>query len=169
MAGQAEPQFTQDEGGITYQARVPLALRLVALFFALVALSVTIPFAAYTNWSAADWTVLVGIFGIVFPLFVAALFTMMGLAPGQRLRFDAARRMVTENLSGPLGRRQREFAFTAIGNAAVAMREPEDGKPYPVLMLGVAGRRPMEIGTFDDRAEAEFWRDRILTLVGAPA
>jgi len=47
-------------------------------------------------------------------------------------------------------------------------RTSEDG-PYHVLRLTVRGERPMHLGGFDRREDAERWRSRIAALfVGHP-
>lgn len=166
MPKPGEPQFAEDAGGISYVAPVPIWLRLLAGFFAIAMLLIPYPFLIYTRWLEPDWTILLSLFAVVFPTFVAGVFGMLALAPARKLRFDAGRRVIIEYLSGPLGRWRREHDFRSVTDASIEMRHPDDDGPYPVLKLHLTGRRPMEIGAFEARPDAEFWRARILALVG---
>lgn len=160
------PTISTTPGGILYREKLSVWMR---LFIAIIGFGcgVMIPvvWIGLADWRAFSWetalaalvSVLTGAFGL--------LCVVIALAGVKTLQFDRTRRVMTQTVRGPLGRRALEIPFDRIERVDLVMRDSED-EPYPVLLLFVAGQRhPIELADVGDRPTAEGWREEIEELI----
>ncbi|MDD2867079.1 hypothetical protein [Neomegalonema sp.] len=104
----------------------------------------------------------------LLPLVVGGIFVAIGLASVTELRLDPASGAAERIRRGPVIRGRERFPLSGIGAPELALRHHDDGPGF-FLRLNLAEGRPVEIEGFQDKAEAEFWRDRILKLLASAA
>ena len=153
--------FTENAGVLEYrERRSPLVRAFIALM-GLAMFVIPIPFVQHGRWTTPSFETLIPIAGVVLPVLVGAMCLGIALSRVTLLRFDAAHRLMRHTTQGPLGRHQAEIGYERIERIEVAMRETMDSPPYYRVVLTVAGLRPMELGSFAKRSEAEYWQHRI--------
>lgn len=161
------PQFTESEDGIDYRGESlsPLA-RLFVLLMAAAMFVVPAFLIALVSWTALTWSTLLAALGIVAFAAVGATFAWMGLAPLKAAMFDARRRVLRMHFRGPLGRRERQWPFTAIESILVRRTKGmEDPDVFQLRMRIADRRRPYDFGMFGLQREAEAWQVRLQSLL----
>ncbi|MFT4151125.1 MAG: hypothetical protein QM656_13085 [Paracoccaceae bacterium] len=159
--------LTMDGDAILYRERqLPVVLRVFAVVLGL-GIATVIPLAFLINLrpGMSALTLLVVGACVLFPLVIGPFFILIGLVSATELRLDPATGRATRILRGPVVNRRDSFALSDISVDQVAMRDSEDG-PFPILRLHLPGwRRWLDMACFDNRAEAEAWRARILSTL----
>ncbi|MEF7616676.1 hypothetical protein V4F39_22370 [Aquincola sp. MAHUQ-54] len=162
------PGYSESPRGLVYTER-PMAwpLRGFILLVGLGVFVVPVPFALHAPWRTPELSTLLAVACIVLPCLVGALFVRIALGGPRRIEFDRAGRCLLHTRRGLLGTRQLRIGFDRIDRIEIVRRESMDYPDFFALMLHAAGRRPMEVGAFDDPAQAQHWQRRIEALVRA--
>lgn len=153
--------ISEAAGVILYREHLSLGARIFIGALGLV-MAVLGP-AAMISIAVPQWslsfilTIFTGLALLSFGVF--ALTAALGGA--RTLEFGLARRVLVVSTRGPLTRSRAEYAFSAIPEPFLEMRESEDG-PYPVLGLALPGeKRRLEMTGFADAGEAIHWQKRL--------
>lgn len=97
-----------------------------------------------------------------------AIMVMIAFSSVSTLRIDPADDCVTLNRRGPFKNDTTRIPRCDIGLPKVTMRHSDDG-PFPILHMPLPAGKPLEMVGFDNRAQADFWRDQIETTLLAPS
>jgi hypothetical protein len=156
--------FSESPQGLRYDEHISVPMRLFVGVIALGMFLIPMPFAMHastqTPWLHLLLATACGLAGIAAGL----LFLAIALGRVLTLQFDDAQRRVLRTSRWPLGARHAPIAFDRFAPPDVLERASEDG-PHYVLRLAVHGERPMHLGGFDHREDAEHWRHRIALLL----
>ena len=157
-----------DNNRITYQERpLPAVLRAVIAVLGF-GVGLGIPSAWLANVGPeTSVPVLILVAAVVLvSLTAGGFFLMLTLVSTTELQIDPTQPEVTRIRRGPLRNDTMAIPRQNIGPPALVMRKAEDG-PFPILRLPLSGGRPIEMACFDNRAEAERWRDAIAAALRA--
>jgi hypothetical protein len=95
-------------------------------------------------------------------LFMAAV--LLGVS--SRVRFDGASRIVTYSWETAVtGLRVRQYAFEQIERLGIETHEWTDGPATHRLVADLKAGRSFEFGTFDARAEAERYLEKLKKII----
>lgn len=160
--------ISEAAGVIVYREHLSLGARL--FIGALGAVLAVLGPAAMISIAVPQWslsfvlTIVTGLALLSFGVFALAA----ALGSVRTLEFGLARRVLVVSARGPLSRGRTEYAFAALGEPSLEMRQAEDG-PYPVLGLALPGeRRRLEMTDFADADEAARWQERLATAIAGP-
>lgn len=153
-------------GGLRYSERSTWPLRLFVGFMGMAMFCIPVPFVIHAHRGMPVLHLLLAAVCVVIPVLVGLLFLVGACSRPLQLHFDRARRQMLRTSHWPLGRRNVPIGFDQVTLLDILQRESEDG-PYYLVRLGLQGERPMHLGSFDHRVDAEYWRDRLrATLEG---
>lgn len=148
------------ESGLRYCESASWGLRLFVGFMGLAMFCIPVPFVIHAHPGMPIQQLLLVAVCVVVPVLVGLLFLAAAISRPRSLRFDPARRQMLRTSHNPLGPRDVTIDFDQVALLDVLQRESEDG-PYYLVRLGLKGERPMHLGSFEQRADAEYWRSRI--------
>ena len=160
--------FSESGDGLHYAEHISVPMRLFVGAIALGMFLIPVPFVMHATARTPWLHLLLAAACVVAACAMGALFLTIALGRVLTLHFDPAWRQVRRTSRWPLVGRTVHIAFDRFAPPEVVERTSEDG-PYHVLRLTVHGERPMHLGGFDRREDAERWRSRIAALfVGHP-
>lgn len=154
--------YSESPRGLVYTERsLAWPLRGFIVLVGLGMFVIPVPFVMHASWRAPNLSTLLAVACIVLPCLVGALFLRIALGGPRRIEFDRARRCLLHTRRGLLGTRRLQIGFDRIERIEVVRRESMDYPDFFVLRLHASGRRPMEVGAFDEQAQAQHWQQRI--------
>ena len=156
--------FSESGDGLHYAEHISVPMRLFVGAIALGMFLIPVPFVMHATARTPWLHLLLAAASVVAACALGALFLAIALGRVLTLHFDPARRQVRRTSRWPLVGRTVHIAFDRFAPPEVVERTSEDG-PYHVLRLTVHGERPMHLGGFDRREDAERWRSCIAALV----
>lgn len=136
------------------------ALRLFVGFMGLAMFFIPVPFVIHAYPGMPLQHLLLVALCVTVPVLVGLVFLAAAISRPRALRFDRARRQMLHTSRNPLAAREVSIGFDRVVLLDVLAREAEDGTYY-LVRLGLKGERPMHLGSFDQREDAEYWRSRI--------
>ena len=152
--------FIETENGLHYEEHISVPLRIFVGVMGVGMFVIPIPFVQHTHWGLPVWQLLLVALCIVAPSLMGLLCLAIALGRCLRLRFDSQRRQMLRTSRWPLAARWAAIDYAKLVSPGILERSSEDG-PFYVISLTVHGERPMHLGAFDGREEAERWRQRI--------
>ncbi|KRB37507.1 MULTISPECIES: hypothetical protein [unclassified Acidovorax] len=156
--------FSESSNGVRYAEHISVPMRLFVGLLSAAMFLIPVPFVQHAS-TATPWPhLLLAAACVLAASAMGLLFMAIAMGRVLTLQFDAARRCMVRTSRWPLGARSTSIAFDQIAPPDIQRRESEDG-PYYVLRLAVQGERPLQLGGFDRREEAEHWCHRIAALV----
>jgi hypothetical protein len=159
--------FTETPAGLLYTEQgIPLLLRLVAGFFGVLMFAIPYPFLVNASWQDGPLSMLVATLGVLMPLLTGAFFIAIGLVGAQRVEFDTARRRrLLRTARGPLGRRRAVIGFERVDAVELVRHAGVDDPDVHEIVLRLRGHRPIKLGAYHERAQAEHWQQRLQAMV----
>jgi hypothetical protein len=160
--------FIETPDGLAYtEAPTPWHLRLCFVGFGALAFLIPYPFLLHADWSSATASTLGAAVGVVAPPVLGLLFIGLGMARPQQLRFNGRRRELERSGRRPWGSRHETLAFDRVERVDV-VRQPhrEAADDLFEVVLTLSGRRPIRLGAYDGRDEAEHWAGRVRAALG---
>ena len=155
--------FSESVDGLHYAEHISVPMRFFVGLIGLCMFMIPVPFVTHAT-AQTPWPHLVLAAACVLAACaMGALFMAIALGRVLTLHFDPARRQVHRTSRWPLVGRTAHIAFDRFAPPEVVERSSEDG-PYYVLRLAVPGQRPMHLGGFERRDDAERWCSRIAAL-----
>ena len=148
------------EGHLCYSETSTWGLRLFVGFIGLAMFCIPVPFVIHAHRDMPVLHLLLAAICVVVPVLMGLFLLSAAFSRPLRLCFDTRRRQMLRTSHWPLGRRDVPIGFDKVTLLDVLQRESEDG-PYHLVRLGLQGERPMHLGSFDQRADAEYWRSRL--------
>lgn len=156
--------FSESPGGMRYAEHISVPMRLFAGVLGLCMFLIPVPFAVHANAQTPWQHGLLAVVSILAACSLGLLFLTLALGRVLTLEFDGLQRHLLRTSRWPLSRRKAPIAFDRLEPPSILERTSEDG-PHYVLRLAVRGERPMHLGGFDRREDAERWRSRMETLL----
>lgn len=156
--------FSESSAGLHYAEHISVPMRLFVGLIGLAMFLIPVPFVMHTTTQTPWPHLLLVAVCVVAACAMGALFLTIALGRVLTVHFDPATRQVRRTSRWPLVGRTVHIAFARIAPPEVVKRTSEDG-PYHVLRLTVHGERPLHLGGFDRREDAERWRSRIAALL----
>ena len=160
--------ISETDGIITYREHLAVWVRIFGGVIGAV-MAVVGP-ATMMSIALPVWTpsfavaVFTGLVLLLFGLFAL----MIAFSSAATLEFRIAQRVLVVSKRGPLTRSRVLYDFSGISGPTFAMRESEDSA-YPVLSLGLSGKRfPVEMTGFANADDAQFWKNRLESILLAP-
>ncbi|MBH1963274.1 MAG: hypothetical protein I8H77_03000 [Comamonadaceae bacterium] len=158
--------FIESPQGLRYEEHISVPLRFFVGVLGLAMFLIPVPFVHHAHLGLPWWQLALAAFCVVLPCLVGGLFLMIALGRCLRLRFDSPGRRLTHTSRLPFKMGQTSIAYAHVESASLQERSSEDG-PYFVIRLGLHGRRPMYLGSFDRREDGVQWRDRVTAQLQA--
>lgn len=153
--------FTESADGLRYAEHMPLGQRVFVGVIGVAMFMIPVPFVVHAHWGL-PWLQLLLVAVCVLAPSLLGVF-LLGVA-GCRplcLQFGPGDPPLQYTSRWPLGPRRVPMALLHhVTLPALLQRASEDG-PYYVVRLGLCGKRPLHLGSFDQREDAEHWRSRI--------
>lgn len=161
-------KFTPTADGLLYEEqRLAPGLRLLAMGFGAALFLVPYPFLLHARWTPLSASTLLAGACVLLPPLLGLYFIRMGLVMPQRLRFDTRQRQIVRSTPGLFGRRVETLAFDRAERVEVVRHAGIDDPDVFELVLALRGRRPLKLGVYDSRADAEQWQRRLQELLAA--
>lgn len=152
--------FSQTTAGLVYAEHMPLGMRLFGGCIGVAMFVIPVPFFIHTHIGLPWYQLLLAAICVVLPSLLGLFFLMLALCRPLRLQFDEPRRQLLVTSRWPLGKRDVPVDYQHITMIGLLERESEDG-PYYVLGLALNEKRPLHLGSFDSREDAEYWLGRL--------
>ncbi|MDP9765165.1 hypothetical protein [Deinococcus enclensis] len=155
--------FIESADALVYSERpTPWRLRLIFIFFGGLAFLIPYPFLLHDNWTSATASTLVATLGVVAPSLLGLLFIGIGMARPRHMTFDQRRRELLYSRRRPWGSAQETLPFHSVERVDV-VRQPHRETPEDLfeIVLSFQSRRPIKLGAYDSRNEAEHWAQRV--------
>lgn len=152
--------FTESPDGLHYAEHITPALRLFVGLIGLAMFAIPVPFVLHAHPGLPGWQLALAAFCVVVPCLIGLLFLSIALGRCLRLHFDPSQQRLWRTSRWPLGQRHAGIDVARLQPSDVLERASEEGPTY-VVRLAVRGERPMHLGGFDRREEAQHWCDRI--------
>lgn len=164
----AATNFTETPGGLLYRERLSPWVRVLALVIGVAMFLIPIPFVQHGHWREPSAGTLVAVAGVVFAVLAGVVFVAIALAGVRRIEFDLRQRRLLCTTIGPLGVRRFEAGFDRIERIELVWHDGLDDPGFYEMAMHLAGRRrPLALGVYDTRDEAETWQRRVLAEVAA--
>jgi len=159
--------FQEAEDGILYSEPRGLGVRLLAGFFGLMTLGISV-FAISHSLRGPTWGDTAGLLVIaLLPLAVGGVFLLAAVHRRQHARLSASARRITGVL---LVRRwfgtRVDRPFADVRTVEIERTDLEDGPVY-ALRLVMRDGVTYALGIWDRREDAEVWRSRVAGLIAA--
>ncbi len=160
--------LSESPAGLVY-AEQPFSwpLRGFILLLGLGMFVIPVPYVLHASWRAPNLMTLLAVACIVLPSLLGGFFLWVGVAGALRVEVDRASRRLRCSTRGPLGTRHWQIGFDRIERIEVVRREASDDPAFYLLVLHAAGHRPLQLGVYDTREDAEAWRQRLLAATSA--
>jgi hypothetical protein len=153
---------------IEFSDRVPPLVRALIFVFGLIPLyapyDLLLPLSRWNSLSIF----LVGAVAISLGATVLSLLLLAAALLGisSRVRFDGASRIVTYSWETAVtGLRVRQYAFEEIKRLGIETHEWTDGPATHRLVADLKAGRSFDLGTFDARAEAERYLEKLKKMI----
>lgn len=156
--------FSESPDGLRYAEHISAPMRLFVGIIGLCMFLIPVPFVMHASAQTPWPHLLLAAACVLAACAMGVLFLVIALARVLTLQFDAAGRRVLRTSRWPLGSRHAPIGFDRFAPPDILERASEDGPNY-VLSLAVHGERPMHLGGFEQREDAERWRRRIAALL----
>ncbi|WP_354442292.1 hypothetical protein [Ottowia thiooxydans] len=127
---------------------------------------IPVPFVLHTHLGLPWWQLGLAALCVVLPCLAGLLFLTIALGRCLRLHFDASGGRLLRTSRLPFKWHPACIAYAELEPPSLQERSSEDG-PYFVIRLGVRGRWPMYLGSFDRREEGVHWLDRVTAQLKA--
>lgn len=161
--------FTESPDGLGYaEPSTPWWLRLLVFFFGGLAFLIPYPFLLHADWTSLTGSTLAAAAGVVLPPLLGLLFIGIGMAKPQQVHFDRQRRELVRSGRRPWGSARETLAFDRVERVEV-VRQPyrEDPQDLFEIVLTIRRRRPIKLGAYDRRDEAEHWQRRVQAVLSS--
>ena len=152
--------FSEISAGLVYAEHMSLGMRLFGGCIGAAMFVIPVPFFMHAHSGLPWYQLLLAAVCVVLPSALGLFFLMLALCRPLRLQFDKPRRQVLVTSRWPLGPRDVPVDYRHITALGLLQRESEDG-PYYVVRLALNGKRPMHLGSFGSREDAEQWVARL--------
>jgi len=156
--------FSESPDGLRYAEHISVPMRLFVGVIGLSMFLIPVPFVIHASVQTPWPHLLLAAACVLAACALGVLFLVIAFGRVLSLQFDAAGRRVLRTSRWPLGSRNVSIGFDRFAPPDILERASEDGPNY-VLRLAVQGERPMHLGGFDRKEDAERWRGRIAALL----
>lgn len=157
--------FMQTPNGLVYTERTGPAIRLFVAFIGASMFVIPVPFIIHAPWGTWAPINLLALVFIIAPSLLGAFFLTIAMIGARRITFDTATRTLSTSTGSVTGTWRRLYRFDQIGPIEIVHHIGGDEPDWYQIALPLEGRRPLKLGIFSTRQQAEAMRERVAGLI----
>lgn len=152
--------FSESADELLYAEHMPVGMRLFVGLIGVSMFVIPVPFVMHAHAGMPWYHLLLAAVCTVLPVLLGIFLLCVALCHPLRLQFDKQRCQFLLTSRWPLAKRCVPVDLEDITGIHLLQRESEDG-PYYVIGFAMNGKRPLHLGSFDGRKDAEYWLGRL--------
>jgi hypothetical protein len=157
--------FTETPNGLLYAERTGIAIRLFVAFIGASMFMIPVPYIIHAPWGTWSPTNLLALVCIIAPSLLGAVLLTAAMIGARRITFDTAARTLSTSTGSVIGTWRRLYRFDQIGPVDIVHHIGGDEPDWYQIALPLQGRRPLKLGIFSTRQQAEGMKACIAALL----